>query len=198
MSTAPPPESRTCPTCGETNYHPRARRCWLCHEPLAGANLSQPTFAREPAVETRAGSGLVVWWVLLAVVVLLCVGLATEAPGVAVVLAVLATPVMVRGLVTVLRRRGRGQATTGGQLVGALLVSLGVVIMMGVSAVVAFYATCFAVCLGLEAVASSGSKGGGGGDWLAIFALGGGAVVGLLAAFGTYRLLRHRLLPPAD
>src|SRR5438093_894867 len=101
MTTAPA-ESQCCAACAAANSA-AAGRCWLCHEPLAGVSLAEPTFAREPALEWELGWGTTLWLVLLMVLVLVCFGLAPQAPGLAVGLAILATPVMLRTLVIMLR-----------------------------------------------------------------------------------------------
>src|SRR5438874_203687 len=96
----------------------------------------------------RARRGLLLLAVrpLAPVRAVVCIGLFHEAPGLAVGVAVLATPVMVHALVKILRRRGEGRPMTGGEVMTTMFASLGVVVMLGVSAAVAFFATCFAIC----------------------------------------------------
>jgi hypothetical protein len=181
--------ARTCSTCGEINYAPGVSRCWLCHEPL-GAGPGGPRAGSAARAKSSSDGGLRFWLILVPVLAVVCFGLFHEAPGLAVGLAVLATPVLVRTLVKILRRRGAGQPMTGGEVVATVFASLGIVIMLGVSAAVAFFATCFAICLGF-------ANAGGlhrGGNAVVNLSIGGGVVVGILAAVGTYLLLR-RLLP---
>jgi hypothetical protein len=168
-------------------------QCWLCHEPIGGVNLAQPTLAAEPAGEPGTGRGLVLWWVLLGILVLVCVGLIDEAPGLGIALAVLATPVMIRLLVVMLRRRGQGRPMSVGQVAGALAVSLGVVVAVGVAAALAFGATCATVGLGAYGLGFYGDS-----QSLEFFIAiivcwnGISALVGAWVAYGVYRRLRHR------
>jgi hypothetical protein len=71
--------------------------------------------APESVVDKAGGQGMILWWVLLGVVVIVCFGLATENPGLGIGLAILATPVMLRLLVTIRRHRGTGRPKTGGE-----------------------------------------------------------------------------------
>jgi hypothetical protein len=117
-------------------------------------------------------------FIILAVLFLLAAfGLIATAPGLGVVLAVLATPALIRAGMISARRQSEGAPLTGGERVGAFLASLGVVVLTGVAAVAAFYGTCFAVCAGEFLL-----TGGGRGSWGFIQAtsIGAGVIVGVL------------------
>jgi hypothetical protein len=79
--------------------------------------------------------------------ILLCGALAFEAPGVLVILLILATPALIR---TVVVTAGKHQVSpeNGFTMLGTFLSSLGVAALVGLASFVAFFATCFVVCLG--------------------------------------------------
>jgi hypothetical protein len=140
--------------------------------------------------------GVVVWWILVSVLVVVCIGLADETPGLAIGLAILATPVMLRILVTMFRRPDKGRPMTAGQLAGTLAVSLFVVVPMGMAALVASFVVCGAILL--SGVADAFATGPGLDGRVLGIAISVGVVAGALAAFAVYRDLRRRLKPRVD
>lgn len=139
-----------CPSCGAKRITSAAEPCWLCSERLP--EVSQPV-AGGP-VEGRKKHPVLIGIALL--VILLMVALAIETPGLLVVLAVAATPGLIRMVVVAKRDREAGQPLGAGEKVGVFLGTLGAVVMVGVAAGVAFFATCFAICLGMLAIDQSG------------------------------------------
>jgi hypothetical protein len=142
-----PPEKKRCPHCGEI-MAADAEVCWLCLEKYSVqeglAPILTPTSLDKERVaadwEDSAG-----WRVVGFFTLALCVALAIEAPGILIVLLIVATPAVVRTVV-VSRRAGPG----GGEasVVGTFLGALGVAVLVGLASFVAFFATCFVVCLG--------------------------------------------------
>src|SRR5439155_3849325 len=140
--TPPPPASwsgsdeLSCPYCGARRITSAAVKCWMCQEKLPahegplpkGKPLSLPTESNVPLM-------------ILGVVILVVAGvLMIEAPGVAIVLALLATPALIRaGVKTHKQERALGQSLTGGEKWGIFFSSLGAVILMGVAAFAAFF-----------------------------------------------------------
>jgi len=126
------------------------------------------------------------FWILGLLMIGLCLGLMFEAPGILVVLLVLATPALIRTCIASARQRAEGAPPSGLSKVGTFISSVGVIALIGLAAGGAFYATCFAVCLGGLSVAelNHGKDAG----WILIPSVGAGLAVGLWVAV---RLIRR-------
>lgn len=140
-----------CPECGAKRISAAAVPCWLCRRPLP--EYTGPMPAGRPAEELGDNPAFIVLGVLA---ILLCVGLMLETPGVAIILVIAAVPALVRASYLV-SRRPADRPVGAGEAVGTFLASLGVVAVVGVAAGVAFFATCFAVCLGIGTLSGRGS-----------------------------------------
>src|SRR5207247_6860085 len=99
-------------------------------------------------------------------------------------LLIVATPALIRTLV-VGSRQDQTSAGPGLAVVGTFLSSLGIATMVGLASFVAFFATCFVVCLG--GLTLGGMDGGGSGDWLLYISVSAGLVPGLFVAFLLFR-----------
>src|SRR5262249_6366042 len=150
-----PRAPRYCPHCDARIKDPDARKCWLCGEPLEpGQLLDRPSILHELAKPRRvwaAGDNPVMdafgSLALVLLELLVGVGLASDAPGVLLILLVALTPALIRTLVTTYRQRAEGEKVSAGRVILTFLSSVGVVVVVGLAATAAFYATCFAVCL---------------------------------------------------
>jgi hypothetical protein len=141
-----PADGPVCPQCGAKRITSAMQPCWLCGAILP--KLDSP-LAAGPVRGREDNPAFIVIGVLL---ILVMVGLAVEAPGLLVVLALAATPALIRSMVVARRAKAAGQPLSGAEKVGGFLGALGSVFLIGAAAWVAFYATCFAVCLGMLAV----------------------------------------------
>ncbi len=138
----------------------------------------------EPLPEARGDAPALVVFGVLAILV--CLGLMLEAPGVLLVLLILATPALIRTVVALSRQQTPGAPPSGLAAVGTFLSSLGVVAIIGLASAAAFYATCFAVCLG--GLALHDMRGGGkSGEWIMVASVGAGLVPGLIVAVWLFR-----------
>jgi hypothetical protein len=142
-----------CPSCGAKRITSAAVPCWLCAEMLPPLDVPVPA----GAVRGREENPVFIMAGVL--IVLLAVGLALSAPGMILVLAVAATPALIRSAVVTSQARRAGVPLSGAERIGAFLGALGSVVLVGAAAGVAFFATCFAVCLGILAVGSRGDEG---------------------------------------
>ena len=153
-----PPQQKRCPHCGEV-VASTAATCWLCLEKCA----IQPGTGKHPAPSQGAASGDHTAWVVVGVlIVVLFVGLAgleiadpidpfTSGWQVVMVLLVsalvLATPGLIRTLVASSRKQDPAPAS-GMAFVAIFLSSLGVTVIVGLAAFVAFFATCLGLGIG--------------------------------------------------
>jgi hypothetical protein len=142
-------ESR-CPHCG-TRIKAGDTKCWLCQEETSiragmpedvarGRELARRIKLPEPHREF----GVTAVFGVLAI--LICLGLAMEAPGVLVVIVVLATPALIRTAMAA-SKRGEGAPMSGLGIAGIFFSTLGVIVLVGLASFLAFAVACFAVCM---------------------------------------------------
>lgn len=151
-----PNTPRRCPECGAENSATR-RVCWLCGAPLT----SQPVPAREeniyasPAIPEQELSQSFSLSTLLLLVTLVSLGLgvATIAPGLAILLAILVVPALIRTSGIVGRRQQRGAPARAEEKIRFFLGSLGVVTAIGVAAWITFFVVCLGGGFGTLALA---------------------------------------------
>lgn len=145
-------------------------------------------FDRQDAPPARRDAPALIAFGILAVLV--CIGLALEAPGLLLVLLVVATPAMIRTVVIASRERSTGSAPSGTAAAGIFLSSLGIVVIIGLASIAAFYATCFAVCLGSLTLTDLGR--GNSSGWIMVASVGAGLAPGLFVAYWLARRLWPR------
>jgi hypothetical protein len=162
-----------CPHCGAELYALGARECWMCRGPLT----PQEGLAEQVILPASTGDrlGLVLFCLLIALVF---VGLAVAAPGLALLLGILAVPALLQMANIAARRRKEGWPLSGREKVGTFLATLGLIVAVILALVVAVFATCWAIFTG----------GGRGPDSLLLGVLCGG-VVGALVIFGALHLI---------
>ena len=187
---APGPANPICPDCGAEVRGPNATRCWLCHEPLSGRQAARDAELlrriRKPALEADSPA-----WAVIAVLIMLLFGglLFSDAYGVVVVLLIAAVPALVRTVVMASRRREAGAPADSGSVLVTFLTSLGVVFVVGLASGIAFFATCFVVCLGM--LSTRGHQGPAGEQFILVTSVGLGLIPGLVLFF----FLMRRLWP---
>ena len=174
-------EGPVCLECGAKRITSGIAPCWMC-----GAILP----ALDGAVEggpVRGRDDKPVFIVIGVLVVLVMLGLAVEAPGLLIVLALGATPALIRSVVVSRRSSAAGYPMTAGHKFGAFLGALGATMLVGAAAFVAFFATCFAVCLGMLAIDERGT-----GNIILPVSVFAGLVPGLLIFVWLLRLMWKR------
>jgi hypothetical protein len=195
VDTTPLPQNATCPECG-AELVPGAKKCWLCAL-RADATTTPPRDASGTGGEAAAPmnpyaspappsghldrtfslTSMFLWTTLVAVVM----GVASFAPGLGIMLAVLSLPAAARTIGTVYRRKQRRGGSIGAaEKIETFIASFGIVLAIVIGAVTAFTAVCFP--LGLASFASD--MGG-----LVIFAI----VAGIVAAVFVAIVLARRL-----
>jgi hypothetical protein len=105
------------------------------------------------------------------------------------VLLILATPALIRTVVTTVRRDKEGAPAEGPAVLGTFLSSIGVVAMVGLASVAAFYATCFAVCLGGFALTDGKGQAA---DYVLVASVAAGLVPGIAVAVILFRAFWRR------
>lgn len=137
-----------CPSCGARRVSTAGQRCWLCEEALPPVELRDNA---NPASRTGERVAAVLGLILL-LFVLLLLGLSlAEAPGLALLVLIPLIPAGIRASVATRRDEAFEGPQGGGRFFSNFLVSLGLVTLVAAAAGVAFFATCFAVCLGVLA-----------------------------------------------
>lgn len=115
---------------------------------------------------------------LITTLVAVFLGVFLLAPGLGVLLAVIAVPALARTLLVNYRKRQWGTPLSPQQKVGAFLLSFGLMFLVGWAGMIAFCGVCLGAVLGSMAL-------GGNNDFASVVALGGGG----LAAFSVVALL---------
>jgi hypothetical protein len=131
----PTPTDRACPTCGK-RFAPSVDVC-----PNCGRDSANPFVS--PAVE-KADRGTEWRWVAAVAlgVCILCGALAFVAPGLSVLLLVLAGPVLARARAVVERRREAGLPLNAYERLQALVMSGAMLLLAGLASGVAFFIVC--------------------------------------------------------
>ena len=174
------PNPSRCPVCdGATATAPGA----AC--PACGGKFAPPSPAALPDVRRRESSA---WFggydqpvyaaIGLVVCSLVCL-IAAAAPGVLIVLAILLVPAGIRTIRIATRPEAGETGSFGLYMLGAIVASLGVALLAGTAAAVAFGVICWAI-----------AAGGGGLD-----ALGAGMIGGAIAGLGLFGLIFVKLWP---
>jgi len=186
---------RRCRNCG-AKIKAGAKECWLCAEEasIRAGTPEDEAWERDLAQritlpEPRNEFGVMSVFGILSI--LIGVGLVIAAPGILVILFIVATPVLIRTMI-VSRKETPAGPMTGPGMVGFFFSTLGVIVMVGLASFAAFYATCFVVCLGFLGTGGVGR----GGRWnegtILIASIGAGLVPGLFVAYWLFRRLWPR------
>lgn len=187
IAAGPPPrppmgdaDGPVCLECGAKRITSAQLPCWMC-----GAIL--------PALDGGVAGGPVrsrldkpAYVVLGVLVVLVTLALAIEAPGLLVVFALCATPALIRSVIVSRQSSRVGQRLSAGERAGAFLGALGATVLIGAAAFVAFFVTCFAVCLGMLAVDTRG------GDLILPVSVFAGLVPGIIVFVWLLRLILRK------
>jgi hypothetical protein len=159
MATGAVASAGTCPQCGAERVV-GATACWLCHAPLTGSATtpaggwtgSNPYAAPQssPTPPQFALSSLL----LVVTLAALCVGLVTVAPGLIVPLVIFVLPAVIRTTIVTSRKTAAGETMSTGRKALTFLASIGIVYVVWMAGMVAFFGAC-AVVVGAAAISPS-------------------------------------------
>lgn len=134
--------SNVCPHCQAQNQS-GVTRCWMCGEWLGGDAIITAEVVGQ-GDERSAGTYVVTALLVIVALVAVAAGLWREAPGLSVLLCLVAAPAVLITLIQILRRRGRGEKITGGRTaMDFFLTTLVVGIIAAVVAIIA--CVCLAI-----------------------------------------------------
>ncbi len=187
-----------CPDCGAA-IRPDTAACWLCRRPLViTAELVEGGTPPKSAfvAANRANPALFSLETLMLVITLIavCLGVIMAAPGLGVVVALVAGPALVRSLVAGYQERQAGTPMTLGDKLLTFVASTGVSLAVLVTGWTAFAAACMGSCF-----VAAGIDEFGGGAWFRVngdsiffvlFAVSG--TIGLATAGWLFWVLRPR------
>jgi hypothetical protein len=177
-----------CPDCGAAVIDKRATWCWLCEAPLSGRSGIEAAGREESRplrLPERRDTGI--GFALVGTVMLLwSLGLAIEAPGVLVVVLIVLTPVLIRTAMIVSAQKARGESPSAGPVIVQILSSVGVVALVGLASIAAFFGAFFAICLGGAAVSKNNA------EWALIPALASGVVAAIFVLVALILWVRRR------
>lgn len=149
----PTPADRACPACGQRV----AQSLDVC--PNCGRDGTNPFVS--PAVEKLDRGAEWRWIAAVAVVVcILCGALAFVAPGLSILLLVLASPVLARAWAAVERRREAGLPISAAQRVQAIVMSGAMLLLAGLAGAIACVVLCIPLGLTVAVLSFGGSDDG--------------------------------------
>jgi hypothetical protein len=122
--------------------------------------------------------------ILVMTLVAVCLGVLMAAPGLGILLIIVAVPALVRTVVSGSQQKRTGAPLSLGQKVVAFLMSLGLMIAVGIAGIIAFEIACWGSC---AVVAAAAGEGGG--------ALYTGLILGAVAGLGTIGYLFYLTMP---
>ncbi len=203
MTAAPEPTTSVpsrCPECG-ADVGPQDAACWLCRRPLASGDIitaevfepaAPPIVPAWVAAQRTANPAQFSLESLMLVITLVavCLGMLVAAPGLGVLVSVVAAPALIRTLIAGYRERAAGGKLTLGEKLIAFLASTGITIAVLSAGATAFAAACFASCMVVLGVSSGG--GGGPQESLIYAAFGFSTLVALAVTIWLFWLLRPR------
>jgi hypothetical protein len=195
MSTAPQALAH-CPDCG-AEAPADSLKCWLCHRQLAvQAELVDEDSPRSHRAPPRRTSGVQFSLETLMLVITLfavCLGVIMAAPGLGILVAIVAAPALVRTLVAGYQERKAGTPLTLGEKLLTFLASTGVSLAVVITGWTAFAAACLGSCFVVVGLESTG------GNWWRTYddtiffvLFGVSAIVGLGTAGWLFWVLRPR------
>jgi hypothetical protein len=180
----PLPELVHCPHCGAKNPAIE-EHCQECGRPLA-------IVIGPPAKVRRLGLGALM---LLIAEVAVCLAVMRELPGLGILMLLILVPAHLRTVVAVARRKADGRPMTREETVGAFVASMGLMVVIGVAAGIAFGTTCFVGFWGGYGLRSLWPQPGYDGLTWGLLA---GAALGTVAALFVVILLLRRLWDRKD
>jgi hypothetical protein len=171
-------EVRTCPECGAVV---EGNRCWLCHRSLTAdqAGVAQATAPYERQQASQSTFGLSTLFLVITVIAV-CLGVFVAAPGLGILLAVIAVPAFVRtSAATSAQEQSAGRPVDVPDKVGLFLGSIGIMLLIGLAGFGAFFAACWASCAALS-VTGAFRRGGGNSGLLLVNLFAGGIALALV------------------
>jgi hypothetical protein len=166
-------------------------RCWLCGAAVttevAAAAVTEPVAARPPSIGSPVASFSMATLMMFVTLVAVVCGVFSIAPGVGAALALVLLPVLAHTAIAARREEATGHSLRPGERITLFFASLGLVVVSGVAASIAFGVTCVGGFFGGAALGEAmGAKGYDSIGWGAVVGIGFGAIGG---AFVGYRAL---------
>ena len=173
----------TCSRCEAKK--PAGTVCWLCgadDSDIIMAEVVEANPYASPAPLPVTGNSSAYGIVVIALIIFLLVvmaALTTAAPGLAIVIAVIALPALIRTAVDIASKQRAGQSVSAAETSLVFLASVAGVIAACAAAAATFLVACTAICFGV--LAMDGGKFNSGGEEIILYgAMGVSALVGLL------------------
>ncbi len=141
-------EPLNCPECGAVNFG-ASEKCWLCgHILTIGAKTTfspdRPPLSIDASHATDASRtySLSTLFLLVTMAAVLC-GITAVAPGLGIVLMILAVPALVRTFAYSAGQKNMGKRVMPYENLAMFLLSMGIVFLIIIAASIAFVAACF-------------------------------------------------------
>lgn len=150
MNRNPSADSARCPDCGALLQRGEDK-CWLCRRERHAddARTSAPFAARE---RKPSGQFSLATVFLIITLVAVCLGTLRLAPGVGVLLLIVAVPALVRTCVVGVKEKRGGHSLSIGEKLIAFLASSAIVVLVGVAGFIAFQIACWGSCAAVAGI----------------------------------------------
>lgn len=144
MSHVPNVEAARCPECG-ADLKSGESECWLCRR-ATRPDDSPPTSPFAAVERKSAGQFSLASVFLIITLIAVCLGSLRLAPGLGILLIIVATPALVRTCVVGAREKRAGHSLSIGEKVVAFLASSAIIVLVGVAGFIAFQIACWGSC----------------------------------------------------
>jgi hypothetical protein len=184
---SPPPASTESVQCGECGALLGDRDvCWLCGAPVVvSAELVHPPgvspFVPDWEQKRRASASQFSLESLMLVITLIsvCLGMIVAAPGIGLLVVIVAVPALVRTLVVGRYRKEAASPLNLGEKVMAFLASTGIIIGIMLAGLIAYWVACIGTCFAVLGVAQTATEQSSAEFWAVSVSIVTGAIVAI-------------------
>ena len=155
MSHTPSTDSARCSDCGAPLNRGESE-CWLCRRARQANDAPSSPFA--VAERKTAGQFSLATVFLIITLIAVCLGTLRLAPGVGVLLMIVAAPALIRTCIVGVREKRGGHSLSIGEKLIAFLASSAIIILVGVAGFIAFQIACWGSCAAVAGIQQKESE----------------------------------------
>lgn len=149
MSRTPSADSAHCPDCAAP-LKSGELECWLCRR--ANQASDSPSSPLAGVERKSAGQFSLATVFLIITLIAVCLGTLRLAPGVGVLLMIVAAPALIRTCIVGVKEKRGGHSLSIGEKLIAFLASSAIVVLVGVAGLIAFQIACWGSCAAVAGI----------------------------------------------